>query len=59
MVRVCCHYFKERTNLFMNLYFELGATRAVIKDGYKYLSFKAPQSIKNKLEKNGKRHSYL
>ena len=42
-----------------SLYFELGATRAVIKDGYKYLSFKAPQSIKNKLEKNGKKATHI
>ena len=42
-----------------SLYFEMGATRAVIKDGYKYLSFKAPQSIKNKLEKNGKKTTHI
>ena len=42
-----------------SLFFELGATRAIIKDGFKYLSFKAPQSIKAKLEKNGKKATHI
>ena len=42
-----------------SLFFEMGATRAVIKDGYKYLAFKAPASIKSKLEKNGKKATHI
>lgn len=42
-----------------SLYFELGATRAVIKNGYKYLSFKAPENVKSKLEKNGKKATHI
>lgn len=42
-----------------SLYFEMGATRAIIKDGYKFLSFKAPEKIKKKLEKNGKKATHL
>ncbi len=42
-----------------SLYFEMGATRAIIKDGYKYLSFKAPKRIKEKLERNGKKATHI
>jgi len=42
-----------------SLYFEMGATRAILKDGYKYLSFKAPTSVKSKLEKKGKKATHL
>lgn len=42
-----------------SLFFEMGATRAVLKDGYKYLAFKAPASIKAKLEKNGKKATHI
>jgi len=42
-----------------SLYFEMGATRAIIKDGYKYLAFKAPNNVKTKLEKNGKKATHL
>ena len=42
-----------------SLYFEMGATRAILKDGYKYLSFKAPANIKEKLEVNGKKATHL
>lgn len=42
-----------------SLYFEMGATRAIIKDGYKYLAFKAPERIKSKLEEDGKKATHL
>jgi len=49
----------DETPIHESLYFEMGATRAIIKDGYKYLAFKAPKSIKTKLEKNGKKATHL
>ena len=42
-----------------SLFFEMGATRAILKDGYKYLAFRAPASIKTKLEKNGKKATHI
>jgi arylsulfatase A-like enzyme len=42
-----------------SLYFEMGATRAILKDGYKYLAFKAPNKVKSKLEKNGKKATHI
>ncbi len=42
-----------------SLYFEIGATRAILKDGYKYLAFKAPAKIKTKLERNGKKATHI
>lgn len=42
-----------------SLYFELGATRAILKDGKKYLAFKAPENVKNRLEKNGKKATHI
>lgn len=42
-----------------SLYFEMGATRAILKDGKKYLAFKAPENVKNRLEKNGKKATHL
>jgi len=42
-----------------SLYFEMGATRAIIKDGFKYLAFKAPSNVKERLEKNGKKATHL
>jgi len=42
-----------------SLYFEMGATRAIIKNGFKYLAFKAPKSIRRKLEQSGKKATHL
>ena len=37
----------------------MGATRAILKDGKKYLAFKAPENVKNRLEKNGKKATHI
>jgi len=42
-----------------SLYFEIGATRAILKNGKKYLAFKAPENVKKQLEKNGKKTTHL
>jgi len=42
-----------------SLYFEMGATRAIIKNGYKYLAFKAPNKVKTRLENTGKKATHL
>jgi len=47
------------TEIHESLFFEMGATRAILKDGFKYLSFKAPKRVKAKLEKNGKKATHI
>lgn len=49
----------NETPIHKSLYFEIGATRAIIKNGYKYLAFKAPNSIKSKFEKNGEKATHI
>jgi len=49
----------EEQPIHESLFFELGATRAIIKEGYKYLAFKAPHSVKAKLEKKGLKATHL
>jgi len=42
-----------------SLFFEIGATRAVLMDGWKYLAFRTPSGKRPQLEINGKRATHI
>ncbi len=45
--------------IHQSLYFEIGATRAVLMDGWKYIAFRTPVEKLQQLEKNGARATHI
>ncbi len=45
--------------IHISLYFEIGATRAVLMDGWKYLAFRTPEAKLPLLQQNGKKASHI